>query len=142
MVVMCDGRMFGSDLRRVCLVIGGGEGDSPRISEVIVFATTLECDGDRVKRMSCVDDSGEMAGDNGMNGFDIGTAYVFSVVSGVPCTPLDGVVCLSVIILSIIVLILIRSCVRIKYKYRYKYIYPRHESAFLNKIYIRLVYCY
>ena len=31
-------RMVGSDLRRVCLVIGGGEGKSPRISEVIVFA--------------------------------------------------------------------------------------------------------
>ena len=28
-------RMVGSDLRRVCLVIGGGEGESPRISEVI-----------------------------------------------------------------------------------------------------------
>ena len=66
-------------LRRVCLVVivGGGEGESPRISEVIVFATTLECDGDSVKRMSCVDDSGEMVGDNGMNGIDIGTAYVF-----------------------------------------------------------------
>ena len=38
--------MVGSDLRRVCLVIGGGDGESPRISEVIVFATTLECDGD------------------------------------------------------------------------------------------------
>ena len=46
-------RMVGSDLRRVCLVIGDGEGGSPRISEVIVFATTLECDGDSV--MSCVD---------------------------------------------------------------------------------------
>ena len=64
-----------------------------------------------------------------------------SVVVGVPGSPLDGVVCLSVIILSIIVLILMRSCVRIKYKYRYKYIYRRPESAFLNKIYIRLVYC-
>ena len=42
-------RMVGSDLRRVCLVIGGGEGESPRISEVIVFATTLECDGDSVR---------------------------------------------------------------------------------------------
>ena len=51
-------------------------GEFPRISEVIVFATTLECDGDSVKRMSCVDDSGEMVGDNGMNGFDIGTAYM------------------------------------------------------------------
>ena len=50
--------MVGSDLRRVCLVIGSGEGESPRISEVIVFATTLECDGDSVKRMSCVDGSG------------------------------------------------------------------------------------
>ena len=67
----------------------------PRISEVIVFATTLECDGDSVKRMSCVDDSGEMVGDNGMNGFDIGTAYVCLAV-GVPGIPLDGVVCLSV----------------------------------------------
>ena len=26
----CDERMVGSDLRRVCLVIGGGEGESPR----------------------------------------------------------------------------------------------------------------
>ena len=81
--------------RRVCLVIGGGEGESPRISEVIVFATTLKCDGDSVKRMC-------------------------SVV-GVPGSPLDGVVCLSVNILSIVVLILERSCVRIKCKYRYKY---------------------
>ena len=58
----------------------------PRISEVIVFATTLECDGDSVKRMSCVDDSGEMVGDNGMNGIDIGTAYLCSVV-GIPGSP-------------------------------------------------------
>ena len=115
--------MVGSDLRRVCLVIGGGEGESPRISEMIVFATTFECDGDNVKRVSCVDDSGEMVGDNGMNGLYIGTAYVSSVVGGVPGSPLDDVVCLSVIILSIVVLILKRSCVRIKYKYRYKYIY-------------------
>ena len=115
--------MFGSDLRRVCLVIDGGEGESPRISEVIVFAITLECDGDSVKRMSCVDDSGEMVGDNGTYGLNIGTAYVCSVVGGVTGSPLDGVVCLSVIILSIIVLILMRSCVRIKYKYRYKYMY-------------------
>ena len=133
--------MFGSDLRRVCSVIGGGEGESPRISEVIVFATTLECDGDSVKRMSCVDDSGEMVGGNGTCRLNMGTAYVCWVVGGVPGIPLDGVVCLSVIILSIIVLILMRSCVRIKYKYRYKYIYPRPETAFLNKIYIRLVYC-
>ena len=69
----CDVRMVGSDLRCVCLVIGGGEGESPRISEVIVFATTLECDGDSVKRMSCVDDSGEIVGANGMNGLNIGT---------------------------------------------------------------------
>ena len=34
-------RMVDSDLRRVCLVIGGGEGESPRISEVIVFAPHL-----------------------------------------------------------------------------------------------------
>ena len=47
-------RMVGSDLRCVCLVIGGGEGESPRISEVTVFATTLECDGDNVKRMVLV----------------------------------------------------------------------------------------
>ena len=40
--------MFGSDLRHVCLVVGDGEGESPRMSEVIVFATTLECDGDSV----------------------------------------------------------------------------------------------
>ena len=85
--------MVGSDLRRVCL-IGGGEGESPRISEVIVFATTL--DGDSVRRMSCVDDSGEMVGANGMNGLNIGTAYVCSVVGGVPGSPLDDVVCLSV----------------------------------------------
>ena len=98
--------MVGSNLRCVCLVIGGGEGESPCISEVIAFATTLECDGDSVKRMSCVDDSGEIAGDNGMNGFDIGTAYVCSVVGGVPGSPLGGVVCLSVNIMSIVVLIL------------------------------------
>ena len=98
-------RMVGSDLRRVCLVIGGGEGESPRISEVIVFATTLGCDGDS-DRMSCVDDSGEMVGGNGMNGFDIGTAYLCSVVGGVPGSPLGGVVCLSVNIMSIVVLIL------------------------------------
>ena len=115
--------MVGSDLRRVCLVIGGGEGESPRISEVIIFVTTLECDGDSVKRMYCVDDSGEMVGDNGMNGLYIGTAYVCSVAGGVPGSPLDGVVCLSVNIMSIVVLILKRSCVRIIYKYRYKYIY-------------------
>ena len=96
-------RMVGSDLRRVCLVIGGGEGESPRISEVIVFATTLECDGDSDRRMSCVDDSGEMVGANGMNGLNIGTAYVCSVVPG---SPLDGVVCLSVNIISVVVLIL------------------------------------
>ena len=89
-------RMVGSDLRRVCLVIGGGEGESPRISEVIVFATTLECDGD----------SGEMVGANGMNGLNIGTAYVCSVDGGVPGSPLDGVVCLSVNIISVVVLIL------------------------------------
>ena len=94
--------MFGSDLRRVCLVIGGGEVESPRISEVVVFATTLECYCDSVKRMSCVDDSGEMLADNGMNGFDM---HVCSVV-GVPGSPLDGVVCLSVDILSVVVLIL------------------------------------
>ena len=98
--------MFGSDLRRVCLVIGGGEGESPRISEEIVFATTLECDGDSVKRMSYVGASGEMVGGNGTYGLNIGTAYVCSVVGGVPGSPLDCVVCLSAIILSIIVLIL------------------------------------
>ena len=106
--------MFGSDLRRVCLVIGGGEGESPRISEVIVLATTLECDGDSVKRMPCVDDSGEMVdGSGGTYGLNIGTAYVCSVDGGVPGSPF----CLSVIILSIIVLILMRSGLRIKYKY-------------------------
>ena len=63
---------------------------------------------------------------------NIGTTYVCSVDGGVPGSPLDGVVCLSVIILSI-VLILMRPCVRIKYKYRCKYRYPRPESAFLNK---------
>ena len=31
LVLICD----------VCFVISGGEGESPRISEVIVFATTL-----------------------------------------------------------------------------------------------------
>ena len=61
--------MFGSDLRCVCLVIGGGEGESPRISEVIVFATTFECDGDSVKRMSCVDDSDEMVDGSRTYGF-------------------------------------------------------------------------
>ena len=95
-------RMVGSDLRRVCLVIGGVEGESPRISEVIVFATTL----DNVKRMFCVDGSGEMVGANGMNGLNIGTAYVCSIDSGVPGSPLDGVVCLSVNIISVVVLIL------------------------------------
>ena len=89
-------RMVGSDLRRVCLVVGGGEGESPRISEVIVVATTLECDGD----------SGKMVGANGMNGLNIGTAYVCSVVGGVPGSPLGVVVCLSVNIMSIVVLIL------------------------------------
>ena len=72
---------------------------------VIVFATTLECDGDSVRRMSCVDDSGEMVGANGMNGLNIGTAYVCSVDGGVPGSPLDGVVCLSVNIISVVVLI-------------------------------------
>ena len=86
--------------------------------------------------MYCVDDSGEMVGGNGTYGLNMGTAYVCSVDGGFPGSLLDGVVCLSVIILSIIVLILMRSCVRIKYKYRYKYIYPRPESAFLNIIYI------
>ena len=99
-------RMVGSDLRRMCLVIGGGEGESPRISEVIVFATTLECDGDSVERMSCVDDRGEIVGGNGMYGLNIGTAYLCSVVDGVPGSPLDGVVCLSVNIMSVVVLIL------------------------------------
>ena len=98
--------MVGSDLRRVCMVISGGEGEPPRISEVIVFATTLECDGDSVKRMSCVDDSGEMVGGNGMYGLNIGTTYMCSVVDGVPGSPLDGVVCLSVNIMPIVVLIL------------------------------------
>ena len=95
--------MVGSDLRHVCLVIGGGEGESLRILEVIVFATTLECDGDSVRRMSCVDDSGEMVGANGMNGLNIGTAYVCSVDGGVPGSPLDGVVCLSANIISVVV---------------------------------------
>ena len=95
-------RMVGSDLRRVCLVIGGGEGESPHISEVVVFTTTLECDGDSVERMSCVDDSGEMVGGNGMYGLNIGTAYMCSVVD----SPLDSGVCLSVNIMSIVVRIL------------------------------------
>ena len=68
--------MFGSDLRHVCLVIVGGEVESPRISEVIVFATIIECDGDSVKRMSCVDDSGEMVDGSRTYGLNIGTAYV------------------------------------------------------------------
>ena len=67
-------RMVGSDLRRVCSVIGGGEGESPRISKVIIFATTLACDHDSVKRTSCVDDSGEMVGANGMYRLNKGTA--------------------------------------------------------------------
>ena len=91
--------MVRSDLRRVCLVIGDGEGESPRISEVIVFATTLECDGDSVKRVSRVDGSGEMVGGNGTYGLNIGTVCVCSVVGGVPGSPLDGVVYLSVIII-------------------------------------------
>ena len=41
---------------------------------------------------------------SGANGLNIGTAYACSVDGGVPGSPLDGVVCLSV--LSIIVLIL------------------------------------
>ena len=64
-----------------------------------------------------------VVGGNGMYGLNIDTAYAYSVVGGVPGSPLDYVVCLSVTILSIIVLILMRSGVRIKYKYRYKYIY-------------------
>ena len=56
--------------------------------------------------MSCVDDSGEMAGANGMNGLNIGTAYMCSVGDGVPASPLGVVVCLSVNIMSIVVLIL------------------------------------
>ena len=99
-------RMVGSDLRRVCLVIGGGEGESPRISEVIVFATTLECDGDSVRRMSCVDDSSEMVGANGMNGLNIALHMCARLMVGVPGSPLDGVVCLSVNIISVVVLIL------------------------------------
>ena len=71
---------------------------------VIVFATTLECDGDSVKRMSCVDDSGELVGGNGTYGLNIG---------GVPGSPLDGVVCLSVIILSIILFILRKNKIQI-----------------------------
>ena len=99
-------------------MIGGGEADSLRISELIDFATTLECDGENVRRMSCVDDNGEMVGGSGTNGLNIGTAYAWSIDDGVPGSPLDGGVCLSVIML-----ILMRSCVRIKYKYRYNYIY-------------------
>ena len=38
LVLICD----------VCVWWIGGEGESPRIPEVIVFATTLECDGDSV----------------------------------------------------------------------------------------------
>ena len=69
--------MFGSNSRRVCLVIDGGEGESPRISEVIVFAITLECDGGSVKRISCVDDSGEVVDGSGTYGLDIGATCVF-----------------------------------------------------------------
>ena len=56
--------------------------------------------------MSCIDNSGEMVGAIGMNGLNIGTAYVCSVVAGIPGSPLDGVVCLSVNIMSVVVLIL------------------------------------
>ena len=48
----------------------------------------------------------KMVGANGMNGLNIGTAYVCSVDGGVPGSPLDGVVCLSVNIISVVVLIL------------------------------------
>ena len=61
--------------------------------------------------MSCVDDSGDMLDGSGTYRFNIGTACVCSVGGGVPGSLLDGVVCLSVIILSIIsviVLILMR----------------------------------
>ena len=81
--------MFGSDLRRVCLMIGGGEGDSS--CEVIVSATTLECDGDSVKRMSCVDDIGEMVDGSDTNVLNIGTVYACSVDGGVP-----GSLCLHI----------------------------------------------
>ena len=103
-------------------MIGGGEGESPLI-----------CDGGSVKRMSCVDDSGEMVDGSGTYKLNIGTSYVCSVDGGVPGSHLDGVVCLSVFILSIIsviVLILMQSCVRIKYKYRYKYISKTRISVF------------
>ena len=84
-----------------------------RISKVVVFATTLECDGDSVERMSCV---------------------------GVPGSSLDGVVCLSVNIMSIVVRILERSCVRIIYKYimyRYKYIYIQDPN---QRFYIKFIF--
>ena len=38
-----------------------------------------------------------------MNGLNIGTAYACSVDGGVPGSPLDGVVCLSVNIISVVV---------------------------------------
>ena len=47
-----------------------------------------------------------MVGDNGMNGFDICTAYLCSVIGGVPGSPLGGVVCLSVNIMPIVELIM------------------------------------
>ena len=121
LVLICD----------VCLVIDGGGGESPRrrsssLPHLNVKVTVL---------------NGYLVlitvGGNGTCGLNIcTTSYVCSVDGGVPGSPLDVVVCLSVIILSIIVLILMRSCVRIKYKYRNKYVYSRPESAFLNKMYI------
>ena len=58
-------------------------------SEVMDFATTLECDGESVRRMSRVDDSGNMAGGN-----DLQKCGPISV--GVPGSNMEDGVCLSV----------------------------------------------
>ena len=39
---------------------------------MIVLITTLECDGENVRRVSCIDDSGYRLGGSGMDVLDIG----------------------------------------------------------------------
>ena len=109
-----DVRVCGAELRRGRFLVRGGELGSLLCSRVSVFATTLECEGESDWRISCVDDSGEMVGGSGMNGLDVGTAYVWSIDVGVPGSSLDGGVCL-VDVMLLIVLILARSCIRIIY---------------------------